>query len=144
MNPFRSLLAIAAACAACATPELPVEVKVVQAQELQMDVPAQILLDVRVGVPTAGVEIAVEGDEGLQVTDYAPRMLPATSPSGGNQLFVNLVPKSPGDWLLTVRLGLHMSGDRRTRTVTLPFTVVSPITVPPPVEALPEPPAQDG
>jgi hypothetical protein len=144
MNPLRSLIAIASVCAACAAPELPVEVEVVQAQELLTDVPAQLLLDVRVGVPTAGVEIAVEGDEGLQVTDYAPRLLPATNPQGGSQLFVNLVPKSPGDWQLTVRLGLHMSGDRRTRTVTLPFAVSSPMTVPPPVEALPEPSAHDG
>jgi len=141
MNSARSMIAIAAVCAACRlAPEAPVEVKVVQAPELLVDAPAQLLLDVRVSVPTQGVEIAVEGDAGLRVTDYAPRLLPATNPSGGSQLFVNLVPESPGDWMLTVRLTLHMGGDQRTRTVSLPLEVSAPPWVPAIADPAPQPP----
>ena len=128
MNLPRGMIVIAAACAACAAPEVPVEVQVMQAPELLMDVPAQLLLDVRVGVAIDGVEVMVEGDEGLRVMDYAPRILPAMNPTGGHQLFVNLVPKTRGSWKLTVRLTLHMDGEKRIRTLTLPFAVVAPPT----------------
>lgn len=134
MNRLRCLLLTAFACAACTSgSEVPVEVQVVEAPSLLAGVPARLLLDVRAGVPTAGVEIAVEGDEGLSVVDFAPRVLPATQPTAGSQLFVDLLPKAGGNRTLTVRLLLHMGGDRLTRVVTLPLVVSRP------TEALPRP-----
>ncbi|MDH4260342.1 MAG: hypothetical protein OEW16_08575 [Gammaproteobacteria bacterium] len=139
MNPFRCLLLMAFACAACSTGgEVPVDVHVVEAPNLLVGVPARLLLDVRTGVPTAGVEIAVEGDGGLSVVDFAPRVLPATQPTGGSQLFVDLLPAAGGNCVLTVRLVVHMGGDKSTRTVTLPLLVSRP------TEALPQPEASPG
>jgi hypothetical protein len=103
-----------------------------------VDVPAQLLLDVRAGIPTDGIEIVIEGDAGIQVTDYAPKVLPATAPLAGHQVFVDLVPKTRGDWALTVKLTIHVAGKRPTRTLTLPMTVSSPITVLPLPEAVTE------
>ncbi|MGE0030161.1 MAG: hypothetical protein AB7T20_03485 [Steroidobacteraceae bacterium] len=137
MKSMRGLVLAALACAACAiTTEVPVEVKVVGAPDLNMDWPAQVLLDVRAGIPTDGIEIVIEGDAGLRVTDYAPKVLPATTPLAGHQVFVDLVPKSRGDWALTVKLTFHLAGKRPTRTLTLPLTVSSPITVLPLPEAV--------
>ncbi|MGE0465691.1 MAG: hypothetical protein AB7P44_04515 [Steroidobacteraceae bacterium] len=136
MKSMRGLVLAALACAACAiTTEVPVEVRIVEAPELNVDLPAQVLLDVRAGIPTDGIEIDVEGDAGLRVTDYAPKVLPATTPLAGHQVFVDLVPKSRGDWALTVKLTFHLAGKRPTRTLTLPLTVSSPITVLPLPEA---------
>jgi hypothetical protein len=108
---------------------VPVEVKVVEAPDLIVDLPAQLLLDVRAGIPTEGIEIEIEGDAGLRVTDYAPKVLPATTATAGHQVFVDLVPKSRGDWALTVKLTFHVAGKRSTRTLTLPLAVSSPISV---------------
>jgi len=139
MKALRGLTLIALALAACTiTTEVPVEVKVVDAPELNVDQPAQVLLDVRAGIPTDGIEIVIEGDAGLRVTDYAPKVLPATTATAGHQVFVDLVPKSRGDWALTVKLTFHVAGKRPTRTLTLPVTVSSPITVLPLPEAAPE------
>lgn len=119
MKTMRGLALIGIACAACTvTTEVPVEVQVVEAPELNMDWPAQLLLDVRAGIPTEGIEIAIEGDAGIRVTDYAPKVLPATTPLAGSQVFVDVVPKSRGDWVLTVRLTLQVGGKRSTCTVT--------------------------
>lgn len=125
MNATRSLALLALACAACGQdPAAPVDVRVVEAPALQVGVPAQLLLDVRTGIPTAGVEVTLEGDAGLTVVDYAPKILPATDPAaGGNQVFVDVVPTSAGTLSLTARLVLHAGGDRLTRLVTLPLVV---------------------
>jgi hypothetical protein len=124
MKALRGLALIALACAACTiTTEVPVEVRVVGTPDLNMDWPAQVLLDVRAGIPTDGIEIVIEGDAGLRVTDYAPKVLPATTATAGHQVFVDLVPKSRGDWALTVKLTFHVAGKRPTRTLTLPFAV---------------------
>jgi hypothetical protein len=139
MKALGSLTLVALAFAACTiTTEVPVEVKVVGAPELAVDLPMQLLLDVRAGIPTDGIEIVIEGDAGLRVTDYAPRVLPATTATAGHQVFVNLVPKSRGDWALTVKLTIHVAGKRPTRTLTLPFAVSSPISVLPLPETVPE------
>jgi hypothetical protein len=138
MKALGSLTLIALTCAACTiTTEVPVEVKVVGAPDLIVDFPAQLILDVRAGIPTDGIEIVIEGDAGLRVSDYAPKVLPATTPLAGHQVFVDLVPKSRGDWALNVKLTFHVAGKRPTRTVTLPMAVSSPITVLPPPEAIP-------
>ena len=138
MKALRSLTLGALACAACTiTTEVPVEVQVVGAPELIVDLPAQLLLDVRAGIPTDGIEIVIEGDAGLQVTDYAPKVLPATTVTAGHQVFVDLVPKSRGEQALTVKLTFHVAGKRPTRTLTLPLTVSSPISVLPLPEAAP-------
>ena len=63
------------ACAACG--QDPAPQTTVEAPDLQVRVPAQLLLDVRTGIPTAGVEITIEGDAGLTVVDYAPKVLAA-------------------------------------------------------------------
>jgi hypothetical protein len=124
MRALGSLTLIVVACAACTiTTEVPVEVKVVGTPELMVDLPAQLLLDIRADIPTNGIEIAIEGDAGLRVTDYAPKVLPATTATAGHQVFVNVVPKSRGDWGLTVKLTFHVAGKRPTRTLTLPFAV---------------------
>jgi hypothetical protein len=137
MNPMRGLLLIAILGTACTiTTEVPVEVKVVEAPDLIVDLPAQLLLDVRAGIPTDGIEIVIEGDAGIRVTDYAPKVLPATTATAGHQVFVNLAPKSRGDWSLTVKLTFHVAGKRPTRTLTLPLAVSSPISVLPLPEAV--------
>jgi hypothetical protein len=136
MKALRSLAFIALAGAACSiATKVPVEVKVVEAPDLLVDLPAQLLLDVRASIPTDGIEIVIEGDAGLRVADYAPKVLPATTATSGHQVFVDLVPKSRGDWALTVKLTFHVAGKRPTRTLTLPFTVSSPISVLPLPEA---------
>ena len=136
MNASRGLVLIALACTACTiTTEVPAEITVVDPPELLMDRPVQLLLDVRVGIPTDGVEITIEGDAGIRVTDYARKVLPATAPAAGSQVFVDLMPKSRGDWVLTVKLTLHEGGKRPTRTLTLPMAVSSPISVVPRPEA---------
>ena len=133
MKNARNLVFMALACAACGqdpAPQAPVEVRVMQAPALHVGAPAQLLLDVRTGIPTAGVEITIEGDAGLTVVDYAPRVLPATDPkAGGHQVFVDVLPTSAGTVLLTARLVLHIGGERTTRLVTLPLLVSGPETV---------------
>ena len=137
MKSMRGLVLVVLGCVACTIPtEVPVEVKVVGAPDLMVDLPAQLLLDVRAGIPTDGIEIEIEGDAGLRVSDYAPKVLPATTPTSGHQVFVNLVPKSRGDSALTVKLTIHVAGKRPTRTLTLPMTVSSPISVLPLPEAI--------
>lgn len=138
MKALRSLALIALAGAACTiTTEVPVEVKVVEAPELVVDRPAQLLLDVRTGIPTDGVEIVIEGDAGIRVSDYAPKVLPGTTATSGHQVFVDVVPKARGDRVLTVKLTFHVAGKIPTRTLTLPLAVSSPITVLPLPEAIP-------
>ena len=143
MNPTRSLLVLALACAACSQdpmalpergmspgkPQAPVEARVVEAPELQVGVPAQLLLDVRTGIPTDGVEVTVEGDAGLTVVDYAPKLLPASDPASGHQVLVDVIPVSGGTRQLTARLVLHVGGERPTRPMTLPLAVTGPETV---------------
>lgn len=137
MKALRGLALIALACAACTiTTEVPVEVHVVEAPELIVDLPVQLLLDVRAGIPTDGIEIEIAGDAGLRVTAYAPKVLPATTATAGHQVFVDLVPRSRGDWVLTVKLTFHVAGKRPTRTLTLPLTVSRPISVLPLPEVL--------
>jgi hypothetical protein len=139
MNLKRGLIFAAFALTACTiTTEVPVEVQIVDAPELLVDRPVQIRLDVRAGIPTDGIELAIEGGAGVWVTDYAPKVLPATTATAGHQVFVDLVPKSRGDWLLTVKLTFHVAGKRPTRTATLPVTVSSPITVLPLPETVSE------
>lgn len=139
MKALRGLVVVALACAACTiTTEVPVEVTVAGPSDLMVDLPAQLLLDVRAGIPTDGIEIVIEGDAGIQVTDYAPKVLPATAPLAGHQVFVDLVPKSRGDRTLTVKLTFHVAGKRPTRTLTLPLIVSSPISVLPLPETVPE------
>ncbi len=135
MNATRGLILIALACTACtAATEVPVEVRIVEAPDLLTDVPAQLLLDLRTGIPTAGVEVTIEGDAGIRVIDYAPKVLAATVITGGHQIFVDVIPRSAGEWVLTARLTLHVGGERLTRVVALPLTVSSPITAQQPVE----------
>ena len=62
--------------------------------------------------------------------------VPVTTATAGHQVFVNLVPKSRGDSALTVKLTIHVAGKRPTRTLTLPMTVSSPISVLPLPEAI--------
>ena len=138
MKALRSLAFLALACVACTiTTEVPVEVKVVEAPELVVDLPAQLLLDVRAGIPTDGIEIVIEGDAGIRVMDYAPKVLPATTATAGHQVFVDVVPKTRGDRVLTVKLTFHVAGKMPTRTLTLPLAVSSPISVLPEPEAIP-------
>ena len=129
MNPFRRLV-IVLACAGCSPAEVPLDVHLVETPKLLVDVPARLLLDVRVGVPTSGVEITVEGGPGLRVVDYAPKVLPASQPTAGSQLFVDVLPQSAGDRMLTVRLTIHLGGGRVRRLVGLPLGVSSPPTAP--------------
>ncbi len=130
MNPVRCLALMALACAACSQDpalQAPVAVYVMEAPELQVGVPAQLQLDLRTGMPTAGVELMIAGDAGLTVVDYAPKTLAATNPAAGGALvFVNVVPTSAGTQLLTARLVLHIGGERLTRLVTLPLAVSRP------------------
>ena len=136
MKALRGLALIALAGVACTiTTEVPVEVKVVGTPELLVDLPAQLLLDVRAGIPTDGVEIVIEGDAGIRVLDYAPKVLPATTATAGHQVFVDVMPKSRGDRALAVKLTFHVAGKRPTRTLTLPLAVSSPISVLPLPEA---------
>lgn len=132
MKPTRSLVLLALACAACARDPVslpaPVEVHVLEAPVLQVGMPARLLLDLRTGIPTAGVEIAIEGDAGLTVVDYAPKLLPATEPTAGSQVFVDVVPTSGGTSQLIARLVLHVDGERQTRLVTRSLTVTGPET----------------
>ncbi|MBF8292061.1 MAG: hypothetical protein HW392_888 [Steroidobacteraceae bacterium] len=107
--------------------------------------PAQLQLDVRTGIPTAGVELTIEGDAGLTVVDYAPKTLAATNPAaGGVMVFVNVVPTSAGTPLLTARLVLHIGGERLTRVVTLPLAVSGPVAAIPAADRLVEPEVREG
>jgi hypothetical protein len=146
MNAIRSLALLALACPACGQDAAaPVDVRVFEAPALQVGVPAQLLLDVRTGIPTAGVEVTIEGDAGLTVVDYAPKILPAADPAaGGHQVFVDVVPTSAGTPLLTARLVLHVGGDRLTRLVTLPLVVSGPATAQPAANGPAEPAVRDG
>ena len=147
MNPTRSLALIALACAACSqdpAPQAPVAVYVMEAPALQVGVPAQLQLDVRTGIPTAGVELTIEGDAGLTVLDYAPKILPATNPAAGGALvFVDVVPTSACTPLLTASLVLHIGGERLTRLVTLPLAVSGPVAAIPAADRLVEPEVRD-
>ena len=157
MNPTPSLVLLVLACAACSRgpaalpergmspgkPQAPVEAYVLDEPKLQVGVPAQLRLDVRIGIPTASVEITIEGDAGLTVVDFAPKLLPATTPEAGHQVFVDVVPTSGGTRRLTARLVLHVGGERQTRLVTLPLVVSGPETVLPAAEKPSEPPVRD-
>lgn len=58
MKPLRGLKLIELADVACAsTTEVPVEGTVVKAPDLNLDCPAQVLLDVRTGIPTGCVNL---------------------------------------------------------------------------------------
>lgn len=141
MKSLPVVVLIAWACAACGRgpvavpgngmspgkPQAPAEVVLMQAPDLQVGVQGQLLLDVRTLVPTSGVELTIEGDAGIAVLDYAPKMLPATKPDSGSQVFVNVTPVSGGTGHLTARLVLHVGGDRQTRLVTLPIAISGPV-----------------
>lgn len=157
MNRTHAILFFALACTACSRgpaalpergmspgkPQAPVEAYVLEAPSLHVGVPAQLLVDVRTGIPTAGVEVTIEGDAGLIVVDYAPKLLPATTPVGGHQVFVDVVPTSGGTWRLTARLVILVGGERLTRLVTLPLVIAGPVTALPTAEKPSEPPVRD-
>jgi hypothetical protein len=124
-------------------PQAPVEASVVSAPALQVGVPATLILDVRASVAADGVEITIEGDAGLTIVDYAPKLLPATEAAAGHQVRVELVPASGGTGRLTARLVLLMGAERQTRLVTLPFAVSGPVTILPAAEKPSEPPVRD-
>ena len=138
------LLVIALAIAACKPADVPVEIHVVEAPRLLVEVPARLLLDIRLGVPTSGAEIAVESGAGLRVVDYAPRVLPASQPDAGSQLFVDLLPTAAGDRILTVHLTNHRDGGQLSRSVSLPLTVSSPSGAPQALERAPVHPGMTG
>ncbi|MSQ92427.1 MAG: hypothetical protein EXR87_05780 [Gammaproteobacteria bacterium] len=148
MNPARCLALMTLACVACSqdpAPQASAAVYVLEAPALQVGVPAQLQLDLRTGIPTAGVELTIEGDTGLTVVDYAPKILPATNPAAGGALvFVDVVPTLAGTPLLTVRLVLHIGGKRLTRVVALPLAVSGPVEALPAADRLVEPGVRDG
>lgn len=124
-------------------PQAPVEAYVLESPSLHVGVPAQLLLDVRTGIATAGVEVTIEGDAGLSVVDYAPKLLPATRTEAGHHVLVDVVPTSGGSWRLTARLIILVGGERLTRLISLPLAVAGPVTVQPAAEKPSEPPVRD-
>ena len=62
----------------------------------------------------------------LACAGCSPAEVPASQPTAGSQLFVDVLPQAAGERLLTVRLTAHIRGDRVPRLVSLPLGVSSP------------------
>lgn len=128
----------------------PVALNVTSMPVLQVGTPAQLLLDLRAGVALDGVRISLQGDDGLRVTDFAPRLLPAQTPESGSQVFVDVVPGKSGVHRLTAMLELYRGEESVMSLVTLEIPVMAsaqPVSAPQaPVEApeLEFPRAADG
>ncbi|TAK55121.1 MAG: hypothetical protein EPO25_05005 [Gammaproteobacteria bacterium] len=115
-------------------PQVPVELTVVGHPALHAGVPAEVLMEVRTGMPVDSIRVTIEGDAGLEVPSWEPRLLPAQDPQQVATVRVRLTAISGGLRRLVALLELDVGGQRIARPVAVTLAVAGPET------ALPGPP----
>jgi hypothetical protein len=113
----------------------PVEVSLVPVRPLQAGVPAQLALQVRSAEQIEGIELAVEGDEGLEVVS-ATREVPGTRVTGyqadgeATRFEISTVPMSGGTRQLSGLVRFTVNGVAQAAPFRLAVEVGGPVTVP--------------
>jgi len=113
----------------------PVEVNLAPGTKLQSGVPAQLVLQVRAAAGIERIELAVEGDEGLEVVS-ASRELRAGegngSPSVGEaaRFEISATPTSGGTRHLSGLVTFSVNGVPQAAPFNLRVEVAGPVTVP--------------
>ncbi len=115
-------------------PQAPVELAVVGSPALHAGVPGEVLLEIRTGMPVDGIRVTLEGDAGLDLHSWEPRLLPAQDQQQAATVRVRLTAISGGTRRLVALLELAVGGQLIARPVAVTLAVAGPET------ALPGPP----